>query len=99
MGPWCGHCKALAPIWEEVAMELKGKVKVGKVDVTQNEPLGDRFGVQRFPTLMLFKEGKMVVHDSDERTKKSLVAWALSAETTDVIPKEEKQQSADKQDL
>merc|ERR1719491_36299 len=96
--PWCGHCKALAPIWEEVATELKGKVNVGKVDVTQNEPLGHRFEVQRFPTLMLFKGGKMVVHDSEERTKESMVAWALSAETTDVIPK---QQSAadDKQDL
>jgi len=96
--PWCGHCKALAPTWEAVAADLKGKVRVGKVDVTQNEALGDRFGVQRFPTLVLFKGGKMVVHDSEERSQESLVAWALNTETTEAVPKADKQ-SADKQDL
>ena len=54
--PWCGHCKRLAPIWEEVATELKGITNVAKVDVTQNRGLGKQFGVKGFPTLLLFRK-------------------------------------------
>ena len=57
--PWCGHCKKLAPTWEEVATELKGKVNVAKVDVTTNKGLGNQFDIKSFPTLLFFKDGKM----------------------------------------
>ena len=53
--PWCGHCKRLAPTWEEVATELKGEVNVAKVDVTQNRALGKQYGIKGFPTLLLFR--------------------------------------------
>lgn len=56
--PWCGHCKRLAPTWEEVATELKGEVNVAKVDVTQNRALGKQYGIKGFPTLLLFRRVK-----------------------------------------
>ena len=53
--PWCGHCKNLAPEWEKLATQLKGKVKVGKVDATVESSLKERFNVNGFPTLKLLK--------------------------------------------
>merc|ERR1719266_407908 len=83
--PWCGHCKRLAPTWEEVATELKGQVNVAKVDVTGNRALGKQFGVKGFPTLLLFRRGKMVKY-SGARTKDALVEWAKTAEGDDDVP-------------
>ena len=75
--PWCGHCKKLAPTWEEVATELKGKVNVAKVDVTENQALGQQFGVKGFPTLLLFKNGKMEKYKG-ARTKEALCEYATT---------------------
>lgn len=59
--PWCGHCQRLEPEWNEAATELKektgGKVRLGKVDCTQEQGLQQRFGVQGFPTIKVFKPG------------------------------------------
>eukprot|EP00341_Mesodinium_pulex_P009414 CAMPEP_0116924000 /NCGR_PEP_ID=MMETSP0467-20121206/23232_1 /TAXON_ID=283647 /ORGANISM="Mesodinium pulex, Strain SPMC105" /LENGTH=136 /DNA_ID=CAMNT_0004602709 /DNA_START=32 /DNA_END=442 /DNA_ORIENTATION=- len=55
--PWCGHCKRLQPIWEELATETKGAVNVGKVDVTENRDLGTRFDIKGFPTIKFFNGG------------------------------------------
>ena len=57
---WCGPCKAIAPILEEVADEYKGKVKVGKVDVDQNQNSAMKFGVRSIPTLLILKNGEVV---------------------------------------
>ena len=57
---WCGPCKAIAPILEEVADEYKGKVKVGKVDVDQNQNTAMKYGVRSIPTLLLMKNGEVV---------------------------------------
>jgi len=79
--PWCGHCKALAPAWEETAYNLKGKVKVAKVDATQERALASRFGIQGFPTLKLFPSGKKMeslVQDYEgPRTAESMTEYAL----------------------
>jgi thioredoxin len=57
---WCGPCRLIAPIVEELASELAGKVKVGKLDVDNNPVTASRFGVQSIPTLLILKNGKEV---------------------------------------
>ena len=59
---WCGPCKAIAPIIEEIAAEYEGKVKVGKVDVDQNQNTAMQFGVRSIPTLLVLKDGKVSQH-------------------------------------
>ena len=56
---WCGPCKLIAPIVEEIAVEYDGKVKVGKLDVDSNQQTSIKFGVRSIPTLLLFKDGKL----------------------------------------
>lgn len=53
----CGHCKSLAPEWAALATNLKGEVKVAKVDATENKELAARFGVQGYPTIKFFPVG------------------------------------------
>ena len=57
---WCGPCKAIAPVLEEVAGEQAGRLKIVKLDVDQNGQTAMRFGVQSIPTLILFKDGQPV---------------------------------------
>jgi thioredoxin 1 len=56
---WCGPCKALAPVVDEVAAAYNGKVKVGKMDVDQNPSTPQRYGVRGIPTLLIFKNGQV----------------------------------------
>ena len=56
---WCGPCRAIAPIVEELASQYEGKLKVGKVDVDAQQQLAAEFGIRSIPTLLLFKDGKM----------------------------------------
>ncbi|MEJ6604297.1 MAG: thioredoxin [Verrucomicrobiia bacterium] len=58
--PWCGPCKAIAPILEELATELAGKVTITKVNVDENDAISAEFGVRAIPTLLLFKGGSVV---------------------------------------
>ena len=57
--PWCGHCKSLAPVWEELATELKGQVNVAKVDCTKHNGVAEQFGVSGYPTLIYFNLGRV----------------------------------------
>ena|SRR3989344_32502 len=57
---WCGPCKVLGPIIEEIAGEYAGKLKVGKLNVDENNSLAMRYGVMSIPTLKFFKGGKVV---------------------------------------
>ncbi len=58
--PWCGPCKMIGPVVEELAGDYDGKVKVGKVNVDDNHQLAAQFGIRGIPTVMLFKGGQMV---------------------------------------
>jgi len=57
---WCGPCKILSPLVEELAKEYADKLKVGKVNVDENNALASKYGVMSIPTLKFFKDGKMV---------------------------------------
>ncbi len=57
---WCGPCKMIAPIVEQLAEELSGKVKIGKLDVDSNQEISIKYGIRGIPTLLIFKDGKVV---------------------------------------
>jgi thioredoxin 1 len=57
---WCGPCKMIAPVLEEVAKELDGKLTIGKVDVDANQSTAMAYGIFSIPTLLLFKDGEPV---------------------------------------
>lgn len=56
---WCGPCRMIAPIVEELAGELDGKVKIGKLDVDDNQQTAIKFGVRSIPTILIFKGGQL----------------------------------------
>ncbi|MEW5965155.1 MAG: thioredoxin [Pseudomonadota bacterium] len=73
---WCGPCKAMAPALEQLAQEMKGKVKVVKLDVDQNPGVTSKYGIRAMPTLMLFKGGKVAAqHVGALVQKKRLEDW------------------------
>jgi thioredoxin 1 len=57
---WCGPCKMIAPVVEELAGEYTGKIKIGKLDVDHNRQAAMNFGIRSIPTLLLFKGGEVV---------------------------------------
>lgn len=58
--PWCGPCRMLSPVLDEIATEQEGRAVVAKVDIDQNPQLATRFNVKAIPTLLVFKGGEVV---------------------------------------
>jgi thioredoxin 1 len=58
--PWCGPCKAIAPILEELAVELDGKLQITKVNVDEADTVAAEYGIRAIPTMLLFKGGAVV---------------------------------------
>ena len=58
--PWCGPCRALGPMVEDLAAEYKGRVKVAKLNIDESFCTAEKYGVRSIPTLMLFKDGKLL---------------------------------------
>jgi thioredoxin 1 len=58
--PWCGPCKMIAPVLQELDSEMGDKVKIVKVDVDENQETAGKFGVMSIPTLLIFKNGEVV---------------------------------------
>ncbi|MEO8666459.1 MAG: thioredoxin [Ignavibacteria bacterium] len=56
---WCGPCKMIAPMVEEIAAEYEGRVKVGKLDIDNNQQVSVKYGIRSIPTLLIFKDGKI----------------------------------------
>ena len=75
--PWCGPCRMLAPILDELAQEHEGKAVVAKVDIDQNPGVASRFNVRAIPTLLVFKNGQ-VVNSIQGLAPKAKLAAALA---------------------
>ncbi len=58
--PWCGPCRMLSPIVDELAKQYDGQILVGKVNVDENEDIPSQYGIMSIPTLLMFKNGKLV---------------------------------------
>ncbi|MFY1047569.1 thioredoxin [Chryseobacterium sp. GP-SGM7] len=75
---WCGPCRTLGPIIEEVATDFEGKAVVGKVDVDNNQDISMQYGIRNIPTVLIFKNGE-VVDKLVGVTPKEVIAEKLSA--------------------
>ena len=73
--PWCGPCKTIAPVLDELAVEFAGKVKIVKINIDDNQATPAQFGVRSIPTLLLFKDGKPVASQVGALPKNQLAAF------------------------
>ena len=71
--PWCGPCKVIAPILNDVAEELDGEVKIGKLNIDHNQQVAGKLKVRNIPTMILFKDGVEISRFVGVKTKKFLV--------------------------
>ena len=70
---WCGPCMMLAPTVEEIAREMEGKIKVGKINVDEEPELAAMFSIMSIPTVMVFKQGEAVATTVGVQTKEKLL--------------------------
>ena len=78
--PWCGPCKMIAPILEELATEMAGKLTIGKLNVDDHGAIASEFGIRAIPTMLLFKGGQLAdqfVGMMDKATLKAKVSAKL----------------------
>ena len=73
--PWCGPCRMIAPILDDIASEFQGRLKVVKINIDENEVTPAKFGVRGIPTLMVFKNGKNVATKVGALAKGQLTAF------------------------
>lgn len=76
---WCGPCKMIAPVLEEIAKEYEGKLKVCKLNIDENSETPPRFGIRGIPTLMLFKNGNVEATKVGALSKSQLAAFLDSS--------------------
>ena len=72
---WCGPCKQIGPILEEIASQNESKIKILKLNIDENPKTPQKYGVRGIPTLMLFKDGNLVDSKVGSLPKTSLEAW------------------------
>ena len=72
---WCGPCKMIAPVLEELAGEMKGQLTIAKMDLEENPMTPSKYGVRSIPTMILFKNGQPAATKIGAVPKQSLQAW------------------------
>lgn len=73
--PWCGPCRSLAPIFEQVAKDFAGKIKFSKINVDENEKISNQYSIRSIPALLLFKKGELLATNLGAVSKSKLVAF------------------------
>ena len=73
--PWCGPCKMIAPILDEVSTDYEGKLSIAKMNVDENREIPAKFGIRGIPTLMLFKDGQLSATKVGALSKAQLIAF------------------------
>jgi thioredoxin 1 len=73
--PWCGPCKALAPVLDEIADEYDGKIVIAKINVDENDQTPPKYGIRGIPTMLLFKDGVVEATKMGALTKAELSAF------------------------
>jgi len=76
---WCGPCRAVGPVLEEFAGELKGKLKIVKLNVDENPETAAKYQIQSIPTLMIFKNGELASRQIGAAPKAKIVQWITGA--------------------
>lgn len=76
---WCGPCKMISPVLEEIATEMQGQVTIAKLNVDENPGVAGTYGIRSIPTLMLFKDGKMASTKVGAAPKGELKRWITEA--------------------
>ena len=71
---WCGPCKALGPILDELAQEYDGRIRVGKVNIDEHQTLAAEYGIHSIPTLLMFRQGQVADQIVGLRSKRDLKA-------------------------
>ena len=77
--PWCGPCRAVAPVLDQLDGELAGRLKIVKMNVDENQQIPAQFGIRSIPTLMLFKDGKLASQKVGAAPKSDLSRWISAA--------------------
>ena len=75
---WCGPCKTLTPILEELSLDLEKKIQIAKVNLDENQDLASKFSIRSIPTLLLFKNGELIDTKVGLLPKKDLSEWIES---------------------
>jgi thioredoxin 2 len=73
--PWCGPCKAMAPVYEQAAARIEPHARLAKVDTERNPMLAQRYGIRSIPTLAIFKEGRQVASQPGAMGLPQLLQW------------------------
>jgi thioredoxin 1 len=76
---WCGPCRMLAPILDQLSEEMEGKLKIVKMNIDENPETPSKFGVRGIPTMLLFKEGKQIATKVGVQPKNVLQEWINSS--------------------
>ncbi|MFY9178932.1 MAG: thioredoxin TrxA [Venatoribacter sp.] len=76
---WCGPCKMIAPVLEEVANDFAGRIKIAKLNIDENEATAPKYGIRSIPTLMLFRNGQVEATKIGAMSKSELTAFIEQA--------------------
>ena len=72
--PWCGPCKMIGPVIDQLALEYSGQLKVGKINIDNNSPLAEQHGITSIPTLIVYKDGEMAAQKVGAASKYDIEA-------------------------